>query len=392
MINQNILNYYGSKLDAKLDSSEYYDVELAGSYLDYNENLLDFTTGGTITYSGLTFDSDCLTGITTPLVFEINKQYTGHTCDFLLRRRTELGWTIDMVFNKNGYDWSDGNTFYYFGISGETLSGNYLDNNFSLSFTDDGKIMWSAFHYSGHCNTISGYTTTEFITTGQTETLPSGSTIDDFNITITFQRNRILNGCEIANDGGWNDLINETTVTNINEVLTGATEIVEYVETLNQKWENEQNERMGTLKFYLNGKKIYSIQNWEEIIPSQRGSENLLIQKWGGGTVFSGGLHNDGNIVFSNDDNIEFNILTEDEYGMITEDDSLFNILRIKYYEQPLNFVEINHLFQTTTKPYFNITNNNNICLNDLIGYDERTLKTENFYVLLTEKTDLLLY
>lgn len=365
MINQNILNYYGSKLDIKLDSSEYYDIELAGSYLDYNENLLDFTTGGTITYSGLTFDSDCLTGITTPLVFEINKQYTGHTCDFLIRRRTELGWTIDLVFNKNGYNWPDGNVFYYLGISGETLSGNYLDNNLSFSFTNDGKIMWAAYRYSGHCNTISGYTVSDYITTGQTETLPSGTTVNDFNITITYQRNRTLYNCDIPNDGGWNDLISGTTITNINEVLTGATEIIEYVETLNQKWENEQNERLGTLKIYLNGKNIYTLKNWEEIIPSQRDSQNLLIQKWGGGTVYSGGLHNGGN--------------------------SLFNILKMRYYELPLNFIEVNHLYLTTINPFFNV-NVVDICLNDLISYSDTSLLTESHEFILTENNNLIIY
>lgn len=388
MINQNILNYYGTKLDVKIDSSEYYDIELAGSHLDYNVNLLNHTTGGTITYTGLTFDSNCLTGLTTPLVFEINKQYTGHTCDFLIRRRTELGWTIDLVFNKNDLDWFEGNVFYYLGISGETINNNFLDNNLSFSFTDDGRIKWSAYHYSGFCHTISGFTETDYITTGQTETLSSDLTSDDFNITITFERNRALFNCEIPNDGGWNDLITGTTVTNIYDVITGATANIEYIEQLNKKWLNEQNERLGTLKIYLNGKKIYTLKNWEEIIPSQRNSNNLLIQKWGGGTINSGGIHNDQ--INLTDDN--YDILTEDDFLLSLEDNPSFSILKIRYYEIPLNFIEINHLYQTTIKPFYNINNDNSICTNDLISYNENSLVTQLNEYLLTNQSDLILY
>ena len=40
--------------------------------------------------------------------------------------------TLDFVFNRDGFDWSGGTTFYYWGISGETEQKNYVDNNFIL--------------------------------------------------------------------------------------------------------------------------------------------------------------------------------------------------------------------------------------------------------------------
>ena len=62
MNNQNILKYYGTRLDAKLDSSEYYDHEISKVVDDYNSDVLDLNTP--ITYSGLT----------------INTSFTGFAC------------------------------------------------------------------------------------------------------------------------------------------------------------------------------------------------------------------------------------------------------------------------------------------------------------------------
>ena len=54
MNTQNILKFYGSKLDLKLDSSELYDFELEKTTIDYNTDVLDLTNE--ITYTGLTID------------------------------------------------------------------------------------------------------------------------------------------------------------------------------------------------------------------------------------------------------------------------------------------------------------------------------------------------
>jgi len=56
MNRQNILNFYGSKLDLKLDSSELYDFELGKTTVDYNTDVLDLTNE--ITYTGLTIDAN----------------------------------------------------------------------------------------------------------------------------------------------------------------------------------------------------------------------------------------------------------------------------------------------------------------------------------------------
>lgn len=346
MANQNILRFYGSKLDLKVDYSELYDFELSKVQMDYNEEVLNFERE--ITYTGLTIDSSCLTGLTSPWEVGVNNNYTGDTCNFTVRRRTEKGWTLDFVFNGE----TNGSTFYYLGIKDDLIDGNYGDNNLTFSFTNDNKIKWESYHYSGLCNSDSGYTESYYTLTGQTEPLCTNGIYNDFNITVTFDRYSYLYDCEIENEGGWNDLIlgphavnytNElwapttgdtgsffsgsfighstqittgyTMTTGSLNWITGDTEY-SYVEELNKKWAGEKQKRLGTLKIYHNGKRIYKLENFEEIIPSLRSSENEIVQIFGS--------------------------------------NSLNGVLKqVKYFEEPLDFVHVNHHYLTSIKPNF---------------------------------------
>lgn len=58
MNRQNILNYYGSKLDLKLDSSELYDYQLTTNEVDYDRDVLDLTSP--ITYNSLVINQTLL--------------------------------------------------------------------------------------------------------------------------------------------------------------------------------------------------------------------------------------------------------------------------------------------------------------------------------------------
>jgi hypothetical protein len=348
MANQNILRFYGSKLDLKVDYSELYDYELSKVQMDYNEEVLDFDTE--ITYTGLTIDSSCLTGLTSPWEVEVNTLYSGDTCDFTVRRRTEKGWTLDLVFDRL----ITGTTFYYLGIKDDLANGNYADNNLTFSFTNDKKIKWESYHYSGSCNPDSGYTESYYTLTGNTPELCPNGIYDDFNITITFDRYTYLYDCEIENEGGFNDLIlgpravsytdelwapttgdtgsffsgsfighstqittGYTMTTGSLNWITGDTEY-SYVEELNKKWAGEKQKRLGTLRIYHNGKRIYKLKNFEEIIPSLRSSENPIVQIFGS--------------------------------------NSLNGVLKqVKYFEEPLDFVHVKHHYLTSIKPNYSI-------------------------------------
>ena len=139
--------------------------------------------------------------------YSIRRSYEIENGDSDIRRRTEKGWTLDFVFDRNDIGWSGGTTFYYWGISGETNQSYYADNNLSFKFTNDGRIKWNSFRYSGNCDSTSGYTESYYISSGQTPVLCSGGTSSDFNVTITFDRYKHYQDCEIENEGGFNDLI-----------------------------------------------------------------------------------------------------------------------------------------------------------------------------------------
>lgn len=257
-----------------------------------------------------------------PLQNIIDNVITINDCDFIIRPRTEKGWTVDLVFNANGYSWSGDSVFYYLGITDETLPENYIDNNLSFWLTSDRKIKWKTYKYITD--------TQNKIITDSTVDLCSGATTDYFNITITFERNREFEQCNLLNMGGANDLIIKADVVNPLLALSGATEIYDYTYGFNDKWIKEVDNRLGTLKIYLNGKPIYKLKNWEEIIPTQRNSTNNLIQSWGTGTTGCDNIHNG------------------------TCD---INIVEINYYEEPLNFLNINKIFNL--KPYpFDSCNN----------------------------------
>lgn len=366
MNGQNILNYYGTKLDLKIDNSELHDYQISKNQGDFNTDILDISTP--IVYSSLVFYSSCLnTPINDqkPFINPINTGITVDNCSYTIQRRTEKGWTLDFVFNRNNTDWTDNNVFYYLGIQNEPNQLNYLDNNLSFSFTKNGEISWEAVKYSGYCDTNTGYTESFYISSGITPTLCFNGTSNDFNITITFDRYKYYQNCDIENMGGQNDMITGYTVTNIYGTITGDTEQYTLTEVLNKKWSDERDRRLGILKIYLNGRPIYKKTDWEEVIPSQRSSLNPMGQIWGGGTTLSGGIHN----------------------GTC----SLY-IKNVEYFEEPLDFVHVRHHYLSTIKPNYYITECSEDCVDILNIGNNNILSSEDDLIILTEDDDIIVY
>lgn len=360
MNSQNILKFFGSKLDLKLDHSELYDFEIGGTDVDYDISLLDFNTS--INYNSLVIDSSCLSNLDNikPWIINVGEENIIEDCDFTVRRRTESGWTLDFVFNKNDLAWSNGGLFYYWGTDDSTI---LLDNSLRFGFTSGGAIEWSAYRYSGYCDSTTGFTETTYFDTDNTTSLPTGQTQNDFNITITFERYNRYESCDIPNEGGWNDLITGVTVLNPMQTITGDTEETSFIEVLNEKWFSERNKRLGVLKIFLNGRIIYKKENWEETIPSIRDVDGGFVQIFGKGLA-----------------------------GNATQ----FELKRVKYFEEPLNFLQINHHYIVDTMPYYDVPNNTTICnvdaSGDLIGYTNVGLLTEIEENLLTEDNNILIY
>ena len=285
----------------------------------------------------------------------------------IINRRTEKGWTLDFIFNRESLPWSQGSKFYYFGSGGPSDYSSIADNSLSFGFTSDRRIEWTATRYSGYCHTESGYTESYYVETGSTPQLCTTGETKDFNITIVFDRYNRYTDCDLENKGGWNDMLGwrideyeDLTVTAVT-----STQISSYEETyefLNKKWADERNRRLGTLKIYLNGRPIYKRENWEEVVASNRGVQPF-IQSWGG----------------------------SQQADINHRGVSCFNIKSIKYYEEPLDFVHVRHNFITRLNQYdFFICGIN--CEDDPIALVSDGLLLESGEYTLSEDNNVILY
>jgi hypothetical protein len=131
MNTQNILRFYGSKLDLKLDSSEFYDYELGKNDIDYNTDVLDLSKE--ISYTGLT----------------INTSLTNFDCD----RETITLIEYDNTINDNTYIYSgitvtvDYDLFVSHFCTGYTHT--ILNNNiFSLTTWDDNTHYFEIYRFN----------------------------------------------------------------------------------------------------------------------------------------------------------------------------------------------------------------------------------------------------
>jgi hypothetical protein len=304
-----------------------------------------------------------------------------------IKHRTNKGWTSEFLFNRDGVDWSGGTVFYYWGISGETQQDLFVDNNLSFSFTQDAKIKWQSYHYSGNCDSTSGYTENFYVATDETPALCENGTSNDFLITIVFDRNiHFTKDCDVENLGGKNEMIiapyyvsytGTTGVTStqlatgysitndIYNYISGETPTTSFVEKINKKWWENRNYRLGTLSIYLNGNRIYKLKNWEEIVPTQRGSINNLIQSWGGGT---------------------------DGYLQIHTGETEFSLLHINYIEQPLNVLEVKNRYEKLFKPNYYITECVLPCEDDVFNNNSGHIIDENLGIILDTEGSHLIY
>lgn len=284
-----------------------------------------------------------------PWAYEFNTGSGSDNCDPIIKRRTEKGWTLDFIFNRESIDWYSNNVFYYIGVRGDNDVEDYADNNLSFQFTSDRRIKWVSYRYSGVCDPTLGYSESYYLDQGVTPQLCATGATKDFNVTIVFDRYKRYTDCNLENDGGWNDLIPDPNTSTTEE--------------LNREWASERERRLGVLKIYLNGRPIYKKEDWEEIVPSTRGVQPF-IQSWGGGTGYMNNVHNGT---------------------------CCFNMKTIKYYEEPLDFVHVRHNFITRLNQYdFFICGEH--CEDDVYSTEGGHIINENDQILLTGDGTHILY
>jgi len=238
---------------------------------------------------------------------------------------------------------------------------------------------------SGTCVTgqtyVTGYTIQEWCTEPiytycQNENPKYLSQEHWFLLDVVWERNTNLDECDLWWYGGLGDITEQVyleslagnAVSLIRPPYTNNKSTPEKIDivNLNDKWLDEIDYRKGKLKIYVNGKLIYTIDDFEEVIPRGLNTDKEkqvgvpFNISWGGGTQ---GLHE--NLIPSSCDNLvsdyiqdpesfptsaldnsslsglTTNILLEQEFGGTFEG----GISQFRMYVEPLDATEVRHNF-----------------------------------------------
>ena len=248
---------------------------------------------------------------------------------------------------------------------------------------------------SGTCLTGLTYTTgtsvTEWCSTRGIFDFCSGTTYPNVEhwvqIDAVFQRNEWLDTCDLYDKGGLGLIVSTVfTATSANNSVSlieppltheqpydpATTEVVKF----NDMWNEEIYYRLGTLKFYVNGRLFMVAENFEEIIPRLLNTErenqigvgyNISL---GGGTQ---GLHD--NLTFSGgcppelsgityqqdpeclttydlDNTIYSGLTTQIQLETLFGGSMIGEISAFRMYTEPLNAAQIKHNFKILENKY----------------------------------------
>jgi hypothetical protein len=269
-----------------------------------------------------------------------------------------------------------------------------MSNNISFKLCGDPKnpsIGVKVLRFTGGCETtgtcitgqtyMTGYTIEEYcsppIYPRCAKENPSWLNLEHwFQVDVVWSRYTNYDFCDLKYFGGLADIteikyldsLANNTVNLIKPPLTHTNEFGETIEivNLNDKWLKDKKYRLGKLRIYVNGKPIYTLENFEEVIPRALNTDKerqLAVPfniSWGGGTQ---GLHE--NLTFSSCSaltsnyiqdpecfptstlsgttlsGLTTNILLEKEFGGTFDG----GISQFRMYVEPLTGDEIKHNF-----------------------------------------------
>jgi hypothetical protein len=238
---------------------------------------------------------------------------------------------------------------------------------------------------------VTGTSVTEWCSTRGIFDDCSGTTYQNVEhwaqIDVVFQRYEWLDTCDLYDKGGLGLLVKDVyfatiegrSVSLIEPPITHeqpydppSTEVV----TFNDMWTEEQKYRLGTLKFYVNGKLFMVAENFEEIIPRLLNVEkekqigvgyNISI---GGGTqglhdnlTFSGGCPTDLSglqyqqdpeclTTYDLDNTIYSGLTTQIRLEELFGGSMIGDISAFRMYTEPLNPAQIKHNFRILKNTY----------------------------------------
>ena len=281
-------------------------------------------------------------------------------------------------------------------------------NAIGFRITDDMRIGYKTIRYTGTCITT-GHTCNTGVTFDCGYTIEesysepicayvsqSGTCVDTWiQVDVVFNRNIYLEDCEIFNNGGVNDLVKirldkfQRYGTHQNsssgpfgchpspspETTPCKDEYPRFIEDAYfewnchgaqvQSWFDEKQYRMGTLTFYVNGRRVHEVKDYEEIIPRQLNTNKqtqvgvAYNMSWGGGALglrevlypdpFSGGCNpQELNTVWQNQPQEPDQMLIMNNFA----GSFIGGISQMMYYIKPLTPDEIYHNFLINKQRY----------------------------------------
>jgi hypothetical protein len=111
-------------------------------------------------------------------------------------------------------------------------------------------------------------------------------------VDVVFDRNLYLEDCDLLNEGGINDLVEgpySYSADNVCDTFDPGSINLDCSANTIYHWFNEKKYRMGTLKFYVNGRVVHTVNDYEEIIPRHTNLNRKrqfglpYNMSWGGG-------------------------------------------------------------------------------------------------------------
>jgi len=262
------------------------------------------------------------------------------------------------------------------------------------------KLCVKTFRITGGCETTGTCTTGVTYTTGTsiTEWCSTRGIFDDCSgstyaqeerwvqVDAVFQRDTYLDDCDLLYKGGLGEIVNTVyTASSANNSVSliepPITQEMPYdpatveVVNLSERWVGEKNDRLGSLKFYVNGKLFMVVEGFEEIIPRPLNTSretqigvayNISL---GGGTQ---GLHDNltlsgcpetltGMTYQQDPECLTTEILDETVYSGLTTHIKLEkyfagnfigDISAFRMYSEPLNAAQIRHNFNLLKDRY----------------------------------------
>ena len=273
---------------------------------------------------------------------------------------------------KNATTVVNGNTnnggFFFFKGVRLGKSSDLYSNALGFRITDDMRIGYRAIRWSADC--MSGGTECEpnnnwhcYTDIEESYSDPicpyitlSGNCENTWiQVDVVFERNLYLEGCELYNLGGINDLIMTPTTywNNLNYSYSANNPCDTFhpgpynfdcTGVTTDNWFKDRQFRLGTLTFYVNGRRVHKVENYEEIIPRNNNTNPQFgvpyTMSWGGGAM---GYREDVN---------SSRPIGADPIQKYFSGSFIGGISQMLYYIKPLSPDEVYHNFKINKERY----------------------------------------